>query len=319
MSKKNINIKLNDRIKNYFIDQWGYYNMINTEQFIDYFLIDNYDYTFVSDYNISDISIWNEQLEDNSDLVYNKINMIISVENLNKWSWFLHYNKYNNYGDDKINIYLYNHISKIVQTDNYIAIPLIHFYINYYIKKENLFHYVLNKTNFESKKFCLCINKSNMNQEISQYINILQTIDNVDNINIYSDIIKNKSCYHSTELLNIFNKYKFIFVAENSINDGYITEKIFNCLFAQCIPIYLGSHKIDYFFNKDCFINGNLLINHMNNNNTINLEIIKQKLLDLNKNEDEFNDIITKNKINLTYDDENYKDKLKIFIDKYIK
>ena len=176
MSKKNINIKLNDRIKSYFLDHWGYFNMINIEQFIDYFLIDNYDYKFVSDYNLSDISIWNEQLEDNSDLVYNKINMIISVENLNKWTWFLHYNKYNNYEDDKINIYLYNHISKIVQTNNYIAIPLIHFYINYYKKKENLFHYSLKITNFESKKFCLCINKSNMNQEISQYINILQTI-----------------------------------------------------------------------------------------------------------------------------------------------
>ena len=50
--------------------------MINIEQFIDYFLIDNYDYTFVSDYNVSDISIWNEHLEDNYDLVYNKYDYI---------------------------------------------------------------------------------------------------------------------------------------------------------------------------------------------------------------------------------------------------
>ena len=72
-----------------------------------------------------------------------------------------------------------------------------------------------------------------MNNEITEYINILQIIDNVDNINMYSDIIKNKSCYNSIELLNIFNKYKFILTIENSYHDGYITEKIFNCFFLQ--------------------------------------------------------------------------------------
>lgn len=307
MSKKNINIKLNDRIKGYFLDHWGYFNMINIEQFRDYFLIDNYDYTFVYDYNISDISIWNEQLEDNTDLVYNKINMIISVENLNKWSWFLHYNKYNNYDDDKINIYLYNHISKIVKTDKYIAIPLIHFYINYYLKKENLFHYQLHKTIFESKKFCLCINKSNMNQEISQYVNILQTIDNVDNINIYIDIIKNKSCYHSIELLNIFNKYKFILTIENSYDDGYITEKIFNCFFSKAIPIYKGSPIIKNFINNKSFID----INSYNDNIDNLISLIKL----LNNDEDLYNEYINNNKISTLYDNEDYKNQLYNFIE----
>lgn len=301
MLKKNINIKLNDRIKNYFLDKWGYFNMINIEQFIDYFLIDNYNYTFVSDYNLSDISIWNEQLEDNSDLVYNKINMIISVENLNKWSWFLHYN---NYDDDKINIYLYSHISKIVKTDNYIAIPLIHFYINYYKKKENLFHYQLKLTNFESKKFCLCINKSNMNKEISQYIEILQNIDNVDNINIYNDIIKSKSCYHSIELLNIFNSYKFILTIENSYDDRYITEKIFNCFFSKSIPIYKGSPIIKNFINEESFID-------LNDNIENNIKLITS----LNNNESLYNNYINSNKISNLYDNEDYSNELFNFIE----
>ena len=305
MLKKNINIKLNDRIKNYFIDHWGYFNMINIDQFIDYFLIDEYDYTFVSNDNICDISIWNEQLEDNSNLVYNKINMIISVENLNKWNWFLHYNKYNNYDDDKINIYLYNHISKIVKTDNYIAIPLIHFYINYYKKKENLLQYQLNLTKYELKKFCLCINKSNMNQEISQYVNILQTIDNVDNINIYNDIIKDKSCYHSIELLNIFNKYKFILAFENSYDDGYITEKIFNCFFSKTIPIYKGSNIIKSFINESSFID-------INNNN---IEDIIELIKLLNNNEELYNNYINSQKISINYEDEDYKNHLFNFIE----
>ena len=305
MLKKNLNIKLNDRIKNYFIDNWGYYNMINIEQFIDYFLIDKYDYTFVSNDNICDVSIWNEQLENNSDLDYNKINMIISVENLNKWDWFLHYNKYNNYDDDKINIYLYNHISKIVKTDNYIAIPLIHFYINYYKKNENLFYNQLNLTKYESKKFCLCINKSNINQEISQYINILQTIDNIDNINIYNDFLKDKSCYHSIELLNIFNKYKFILAFENSYDDGYITEKIFNCFFSKTIPIYKGSNIIKSFINESSFID-------INNNN---IENIIQLIKLLNNNEELYNNYINSQKISINYEDEDYKNQLFNFIE----
>jgi len=306
MFHKKLNIKLNDRIKNYFLNQERYYHMINIEQFIDYFLIDKYDYTFVKDYNISDISIWSEQLEDNSNLDYNKINMIISVENLNKWHWFLHYNKYNNYNDDKINIYLYNHISKIVKTDTYIAIPLIHFYINYYKKKENLFHYQLTLTDYASKKFCLCINKSNMNNEISEYIDILERIDNVDNIHMYNNIIENKSCYHSIDLLNIFNKYKFILAFENSYDDGYITEKIFNCFFAKTIPIYKGSNIIKNYINGTSFIDTN------NTNNENIIELVKL----LNKDEELYNNFIDTNKISIHYDDEDYKNKLFTFIEK---
>ena len=303
---KNINIKLNDRVKNYFLGNSNYYNMINIEQFIDYFLIDKYNYTFVIDDNICDISIWNQQLEDNLKLVYNKINMIISIENLTKWSWYDHYNKYNNYDDDKINIYLYNHITKIVKTDSYIAIPLIHFYINYYLKKETLFHNQLNLIDFKSKKFCLCINKSNLNREISQYIDILQSIDNIDNINIYDDIIKSKSCYHSIELLNIFNKYKFILAFENSYNDGYITEKIFNCFFAKTIPIYKGSNIIKNYINESSFID-------INNNNDI--ENIIQLIKLLNNNEELYNNYINSQKISVCYDDEDYKNQLFIFIE----
>jgi len=304
MFLKKLNIKLNDRIKNYYLNQERYFHMINIEQFIDYFLIDKYDYTFVKDDNNCDISIWNEQLEDNSNLDYNKINMIISVENLNKWPWFLHYNKYNNYNDDKINIYLYNHISKIVKTDTFIAIPLIHFYINYYKKKENLFHYQLTLTDYKLKKFCLCINKSNMNNEISNYINILQTIDNVDNINIYNNIIENKSCYHSIDLLNIFNKYKFILAFENSYDDGYITEKIFNCFFAKTIPIYKGSNIIKKYINGTSFIDAN---NHENI-----IELIKL----LNKDEELYNNFIDTYKISIHYDDEDYKNNLFTFIER---
>jgi hypothetical protein len=309
ISKKIIKIKLNDEIKKNYLEQSAYYNMINIDQFIDYFLIDNYNYIFVNDYESSDISIWNEQLDDNKDLQFNKINMIISVENLSKWHWYLHYNKYNNYNDDKINIYLYNHISKIeislTEKNNYIAIPLIHFYINYYKKKENLYNYQLTITEYKSKKFCLCINKSNLNPELNKYINILKNIENIDYINIYNDKLNDKSCYHSIQLLNIFNQYKFILIFENSYCDGYITEKIFNSFFSKSIPIYKGSPIIKNYINDKSFIDIN----------SYNDEELLELVLSLNNNEEFYNSYININKISDNYNDEDYNNILYNFIE----
>jgi hypothetical protein len=311
-----MNIKLTHNIENYFIKSNNYYSMQSQKKFIEYFLPNNLIVNI--DNNINNTKIYNSiiydiQLDNNSHLDETKFNILICVENCSKHSHYKHYNKYNNFNNDKIKLYFYNHIDKCIITNTYMAIPVIYTQINYFINNYNIIKPSL-ITKFNDKKFCLFVSNNKYNNINKNIIKkYLKNIDNCENLDIYKTQISNKSCYHSEELLTIFNKYKFIFVAENSIDDGYITEKIFNCLFANCIPIYLGSHKIDYFFNKDCFINGNSIID-----NTINLEIIKKNIIDLNKNEEKFNEIITINKINANYDDENYKDKLKIFINKYI-
>ncbi len=55
--------------------------------------------------------------------------------------------------------------------------------------------------------------------------------------------------------LETLSKYKFCFCFEN-IKDcpGYITEKIFDCFFAGCVPIYLGAGNIETYINKELFI-----------------------------------------------------------------
>jgi len=311
-----MNIKLTHNIENYFIKSNNYYSMQSQKKFIEYFLPNNLIVNI--DNNINNTKIYNSiiydiQLDNNSHLDETKFNILICVENCNAHSHYKHYNKYNNFNNDKIRLYFYNHIDKCIITNTYMAIPVIYTQINYFINNYNIIKPSL-ITKFNDKKFCLFVSNNKYNNINKNIIKkYLKNIDNCENLDIYKTQISNKSCYHSEELLTIFNKYKFIFVAENSIDDGYITEKIFNCLFANCIPIYLGSHKIDYFFNKDCFINGNSIID-----NTINLNSITKHIIDLNKNEDKFNEIININKINSNYDDENYKDKLKMFIDKYI-
>jgi hypothetical protein len=306
-----IKIKLDSKIRDYYINSGNYYSMRSLQQFLDYFFPSIFEYIILDDNSKkADISVYDIQLSNNSLLKDDEINMLISVEHLNYWTHYNHYNNYGNYGDNKINIYLYNHITEINidLNNNFIAIPMIHNYINYYLKYDNIIE-PSEYTDFKDKRFCLMINKSNLNNEIQDYVNILSELGNIDNISLYNDYIQNKSCYHSNELLNVMNKYKFILCFENSYGNGYITEKIFNCFFAKCIPIYKGSSIISNYINDDSFISLN------NNDNNINfIEKIKQ----INNDEHLFNNIINKSKKSITYNNEDYENKLINFINNNI-
>ncbi|HNX75892.1 MAG TPA: glycosyltransferase family 10 [Candidatus Rifleibacterium sp.] len=66
--------------------------------------------------------------------------------------------------------------------------------------------------------------------------------------------------------------YRFSICYENARDiPGYITEKIFDCLFAGCIPIYWGANNIATHIPPDCFIDRRKfasheeLFNHMHN------------------------------------------------------
>lgn len=49
-------------------------------------------------------------------------------------------------------------------------------------------------------------------------------------------------------------QYKFAFCFENSIFPGYVTEKIFDVMFAGCVPVYNGAPDIKDFVPKNCFL-----------------------------------------------------------------
>ena len=46
-------------------------------------------------------------------------------------------------------------------------------------------------------------------------------------------------------------QFHFIVAFENSIDDTYITEKIFHSLITDTVPIYFGSNNITNYINKD--------------------------------------------------------------------
>lgn len=58
--------------------------------------------------------------------------------------------------------------------------------------------------------------------------------------------------------INCLKHYKFCIAYENVKNiPGYITEKIFDCFQAGCIPIYWGASNINDYIPSNCFIDRN--------------------------------------------------------------
>ena len=57
---------------------------------------------------------------------------MLCVENCYFWTHYTHFNKYGNFGNKLISIYLYNHINRFIRTDLYIVIPIIYLQIDYF-------------------------------------------------------------------------------------------------------------------------------------------------------------------------------------------
>lgn len=59
----------------------------------------------------------------------------------------------------------------------------------------------------------------------------------------------------TVDKIKLLSNFKYCICFENLTNvDGYITEKIFDCFKARCIPIYWGAANIEKYIPKDCFI-----------------------------------------------------------------
>ena len=296
--------KFSQKMINYWFNQNKYYSIGNVNKFIKYFFpIDNF---FILNNNSNEkiLNLYDIQ-ETNIKKNKNELNVIVCVENCYYHKHYNHYNVYGNFEDKNIDIYFYNHIDRLIITENFICIPVIYSQINYFNKFYKEIYTEYYDIPFENKKFCLFLTINGFNSEIkNNFYNILQKIEKCDKIDNFKHLIGDKSCYHSTQFLKLINQYKFCFVCENSISDGYITEKIFNCFLGKSIPIYYGSPIADRFFNLNSFI----YLNNILEDNLIT------KIKEINYNKAIFQNYIDSPKININYDDENYSEQLKKFI-----
>ena len=76
---------------------------------------------------------------------------------------------------------------------------------------------------------------------------------------------------------SVYRKTKFAYCYENVANlPDYISEKIFDCFFGGCVPIYWGSNTIDSHIPSDCYID---------RRNFKNTEEVHHYLLSIHKEE----------------------------------
>jgi len=302
-NKPVLKLKIQPDFKNLYLSNHRY-SFQSNKQFIDLALPKTYNYVLVNDNEKADITIYDKTVKDKNIMNKDEINVLFTVENLPWWSDKIanydHYNNYGDYGNENIDIYFYSHISKINKNPDFVAVPMIYNYINYYIENKDVIKPSKN-VKFQDKKFALTITKCNLNSEVEKYKNKLEQIGTVDFIGMYDEYIAHTSCYYSQELIDVFNQYKFIVCFENSYQDGYTTEKIFNCLFAHTIPIYKGDPNIASYINKESFVDAN----DTEFMNTIKL---------LNSNQDLYEKMVNSLKISNDFTDNDSSNKVAEFI-----
>jgi hypothetical protein len=60
---------------------------------------------------------------------------------------------------------------------------------------------------------------------------------------------------YRAEKLSLLSRYRFVLAYENYVSDeGYISEKLFDALYAGAVPVYLGEREITDYVDPDCFV-----------------------------------------------------------------
>jgi len=266
-------------------------------QFLRYFFDVGQELTWVDESEAADICIYSVQLEDETKLRTNEINVFFSIENMKHWSYRGHYKFFNNFKWDtcpNTNIYIHNDTDRILERGTHVIFPTVYFRIDYFnrIKHKYDLH-----VPWEKRRFCLFISQNFLNKNKETLVNELAKLGPVNHINDFAQVVRNKSCYNSNDLLKVFSFYKFIICCENSNTQGYVTEKIFNVLLAGSIPVYNGAPDIERYINKDRYIN-------FDNN-------MLDKVKSLMNDEGAYNTFIKREAINKDFNDENFKERMK--------
>lgn len=79
-------------------------------------------------------------------------------------------------------------------------------------------------------------------------LNITDRLFGVKKYNSYKGEFPQKEKY------KILSSFKFSLCFENSATTGYISEKIFDCFKALCVPVYLGAPNIADHIDTSCFV-----------------------------------------------------------------
>lgn len=97
------------------------------------------------------------------------------------------------------------------------------------------------------KMFCSMVVTNATDIRMSAY----QSLSNIDRVDGYGMMFNN---YYTGNKMDILRNYKFNICFENTLSDGYVTEKLFEARLSGCIPVYWGDNMSHDDFNPRCFI-----------------------------------------------------------------
>lgn len=115
------------------------------------------------------------------------------------------------------------------------------------------FHLNLDEEGLLNRKFCNFVYTNNLcadpfREKIFKSLSTYKRIDSGGSfLNNMGEKVKDKHAF--------LKEYKFTLAIENSSQPGYVTEKFFDPLKAQSLPIYWGSSSISSIYNPNSFVN----------------------------------------------------------------
>ena len=135
-----------------------------------------------------------------------------------------------------------------ITTNNYIRDPLWMFYFFPFDSSKDDIRNILDnfKLAKEKTKFCALISRHDnhglkgLRTRIYNEVSCISHVDSPGRL-LHNDDTLHKNFNNDKDLY--LQQYKFNICPENSISEGYVTEKIFQSLYSGCIPIYSGWNK----------------------------------------------------------------------------
>ncbi len=103
----------------------------------------------------------------------------------------------------------------------------------------------------KKKKFCCMVVSNPQAHKRIDFFHQLSRYKQVDSGGRYLNNVGGAV----TDKLAFLKEYKFVIAFENSSYPGYVTEKVFQPMFVNTIPIYWGSPEVGKDFNTNSFVN----------------------------------------------------------------
>ena len=163
-----------------------------------------------------------------------------------------------------------------------------------------------NRRKNNGKKFCCFVySKNKLNKKRKEIFDKISEYKKVDSGGRYLNNIEYSIGPTLKDKIDFQKQYKFVIACENQSYSEYNTEKLLEAFSSDAIPIYWGDPKIDMIYNNKSFIN---CMNYKS------LDEVLKKVIELDNDNEKYNEMLEQNVFNEEYNFEREKEKFEKFI-----